>query len=132
MSGLSDNRNNSLMKLARSTWGTSANTLRSSVVALCYSAAEYSLVTLYSHKSGRCAVELYYVSYLSVVPSVVHLSHGFQCSPTFNRQLSEGRLPQTSWRRKSSNMTVGQSSLIFFAHRCYDIQESVVARFATS
>ena len=26
----------------------------------------------------------------------------------------------TSWWRKSSNMTVGQSSLIFVTHRCYD------------
>ena len=35
------NRNNLLMKLAGSTWGASANTLRSSALALCYSAAEY-------------------------------------------------------------------------------------------
>jgi len=35
------NRNHLLMKLAGSTWGTSANTLRSSALALCYSAAEY-------------------------------------------------------------------------------------------
>ena len=35
------NRNNLLMKLAGSTWGTSTNTLRSSALALCYSAAEY-------------------------------------------------------------------------------------------
>ena len=35
------NRNNLLMKLADSTWGASANALRSSALALCYSAAEY-------------------------------------------------------------------------------------------
>jgi len=35
------NRNNLLMKLAGSTWGASANTLRSAALALCYSAAEY-------------------------------------------------------------------------------------------
>jgi len=35
------NRNNSLMKLAGSIWGTSTNTLQSSALALCYSAAEY-------------------------------------------------------------------------------------------
>jgi len=35
------NRNNLLMKLAGSTCGASANTLRSSALALCYSAAEY-------------------------------------------------------------------------------------------
>jgi len=34
------NRNNLLMKLASSIWGASANTLRSSALALCYSAAE--------------------------------------------------------------------------------------------
>jgi len=47
-------------------------------------------------------------------------SHGFQCSPTLNRQPYGGRLPLTSWWRKSSNMTVGQSSLIYLAHHCYD------------
>jgi len=47
----------------------------------------------------------------SLVPScVLHLSHGFQCSSTLNRQPYEGRLPLTSWWRKLSNMTVGQSS----------------------
>ena len=129
------------MKLAGSTWGASANTLRSSALALCYSAAEYlrpSVVTLCSHKSGRCAVELYHASHLwypwslstimllwhsflllllLLLPSVLHLSHGFQCSPTLNRQPYEGRLPLTSWWRKSSNMTVGQSSLISLAHQ---------------
>jgi len=35
------NRNNLLMKLAGSTWGASTNTLRSSALVLCYSAAEY-------------------------------------------------------------------------------------------
>ena len=35
------NRNNLLMKLAGSNWGASANTVWSSALALCYSAAEY-------------------------------------------------------------------------------------------
>jgi len=56
----------------------------------------------------------------SLVPSILHFSHGFQCSPTLNRQPYEGRLPLTSWWRKSSNMTVGQCSLISLAHHCYD------------
>ena len=56
----------------------------------------------------------------SQVPSVLHLSQGFQCSPTLNRQPYEGRLPLTSWWRKLSNMTVGQSSLISLAHHCYN------------
>ena len=69
-----------------------------------------SLVTLCSHKSGRSAVELYHASHLWY--PVLHLSHGFQCSPTLNRQPYEGRLPLTSWWRKSSNMTVGQSDIL--------------------
>jgi len=36
----------------------------------------------------------------SLVPSVLHLSHGFQCSPTLNRQPYEGRLSLTSWWTK--------------------------------
>ena len=52
--------------------------------------------------------------------NTLHLSHGFQCSPTLNCQPYEGRLPLTSWWRKSSNMTVGQSSLISLAYHCYD------------
>jgi len=56
----------------------------------------------------------------TMVLSVLHLFHGFQCSPTLNCQPYEGRLPLTSWWRKSSNMTVGQSSLIFLTHHCYD------------
>ena len=51
---------------------------------------------------------------------LLHLSHGFQCSPTLNRQPYEGRLPLTSSWRKSSNVTVGQSSLISLIHHCYD------------
>ena len=48
----------------------------------------------------------------SLAPSVLHLSHGFQCSPTLNRQPYEGMLLLTSWWRKSSNTTVGLSSRI--------------------
>jgi len=70
----------------------------------------------------------FYCSYVYSVPGRptdnvkhLHLSHGFQCSPTLNRQPYEGRLPlTTSWWRKSSNMTVGQSSLIYLAHHCYN------------
>jgi len=36
----------------------------------------------------------------SLVPSVLLLSHGFQCSPTLNRQPYEERLPLTSWWKK--------------------------------
>ena len=56
----------------------------------------------------------------NLLPSVLHLSHGFQCSPSLNCQPYEERLPLTSWWRKSSNMTVGQCSLIFLTHHCYN------------
>jgi len=71
-----------------------------------------------THVRSMCSWTLPCAS--SLVPSVLHLSHGFQCSPTLNRQPYEGRLPLTSWWTKSSNMTVGQSSLISLAHHCCD------------
>ena len=87
-----------------------------------------SLVTLCSHKSGRCAVELYHASHLWYPPFYTstmrytnrHFTYLLTYSPTLNRQPYEGRLPLTSWWRKSSNMTVGQCSLIYLAHHCYD------------
>jgi len=92
-----------------------------------YSAVICSGTLLFSPQSGHalltqvrsmCSWTLPCVS--SLVPSVLHLSHGFQCSPTLNRQPYKGMLPLTSWWRKSSNMTVGQSSLISLTHHCYD------------
>jgi len=50
-----------------------------------------------------------------------YVGHMLNCQPY------EGRLPLTSWWRISSNVTVGQSSLISLAHH-----EAIVARFATS
>jgi len=114
------NRNNVLMKLAGSTWGASVNTLQSSALALCYSAAEYCIL-VWSCSAHTSLVELYHAPlHLVSGTLLLHLSHGFQCSPTLNRQPYEGRLSLTSWRRKSSNMTVGQSSLMSLAHHCYD------------
>jgi len=114
------NQNNLLIKLAGSTWGASANTLRSSALALCYSAAEYCapVCSRSAHTMSMCSCTQPCTS--SLAPSVPHFSHGFQCSPTFNCQPYEGRLPLTSWWRKSSNMTVRQSSLISLTHHCYD------------
>ena len=64
------NRNNLLMKLAGSTWGDSTNTPRSCSGALLFSSRVLrpSLVTLCSHKSGRCTVELYHASHLWYPP----------------------------------------------------------------
>jgi len=53
------NQNNLLMKLAGSTWSASANTLRSSALALCYSAAEYCVpVWSRSAHTGQVDVQL--------------------------------------------------------------------------
>ena len=62
------------------------------------------------------------VSPSTAVDTIDTLMHYFeQCQlMTLNREPYEGRLPLTSWWRKSSNMTVGQSSLIYLAHHCYD------------
>ena len=51
------NRNNLLMKLAGSTWGASANTLRSSALVLCYSAAEYC-APVWSHSAHTSQVDV--------------------------------------------------------------------------
>jgi len=51
--------------------------------------------------------------YTSPMASSAH--QHWTASPT-----KEGRLPLTSWWRKSWNMIVGLSSLIFLAHHCYD------------
>ena len=81
----------------------------------------HALLTL----SGRCAVELYHASHLWYPP--------FYTFPTLNYQPYEGRLPLTSLWRKSSNMIVGQSSLISLATiATTDIQEATVAGLATS
>jgi len=95
-----------LMKLAGSTWGDSANTLRSSALVLCYSAAEYC-APVWSCSAHTSQVDVQLNSTMrwcvsSLVPSVLHLSHGFQCYPTLNHQPYEGRLPLTScWRHDS-------------------------------
>jgi len=106
-----------LTKLAGSTWGASADTLRSSALALCYSAAEYC-APVWSCSIHTSQVDVQLNSTMRLISGTLRSTplHGFQCSPTLNRQPYEGRLPLTSWWRKFSNMTVGQSSLISLAH----------------
>jgi len=107
------NQNNLLMKLAGSTWGASANTLRSSALALCYSAAEYC-APVWSRSAHTSQVDVQLNSTMRLISGTLRstLLPWFQCSPTLNRQPYEGRLPLTSWWRKSPNMTVGQSRRI--------------------
>ena len=115
------NRNNLLMKLAGTTWGVSANTLRSSALALCYSAAEY-YASVWSRSAHTSQVDVQLNSTMRLLSGTLGstLLPWLQCFPKLNGQPYEGRLPLTSWWRKSSNMTVGQSSLISLAHHCYD------------
>jgi len=66
------NRNNLLLKLAGSTWGASANTVRSSALALSYSAAEYCApVWSRSAHTSRVDVQLH---------STMRLISGTLCS----------------------------------------------------
>jgi len=74
------NQNNLLMKLAGSTWGASDNTLWSSALALWYSAAKYCApVWSCSAHTSQVDVQLNSIMRPISVPSVLHLSHCFQC-----------------------------------------------------
>jgi len=65
---------NNLIKLAGSTWGTSANTLRSSALALCYLAAEYC-ASVWSCSAHTSQVDVQ-------LNSTMHLVSGTFCSTT--------------------------------------------------
>jgi len=110
-----------LTKTAVKLKNQNANTLRSFALALCYSTAEYCAQSghaLLTQVRSMCSWTLPCAS--SLTNFVLHLSHGFQCSPTLNRQPYEERLPLTSWWKKLSNTTVSQSSLLSSTHHCYD------------
>jgi len=76
------------------------------------STAPQSGHALLTQVGSMCSWTLPCVS--SLVPSVLHLSQGFQCSPTLNRQPYEGRLPLTSWwivkhdRLSATNVTISK------------------------
>ena len=80
------------------------------------STAPQSGHALLTQVGSMCSWTLPCVS--SLVPFVLHLSHGFQCSPTAS-PTKEGCHWQAGGE-KSSNMTVGQSSLISLTHHCSD------------
>jgi len=65
------NRNNLLMKLAGSTWGASANTLWSSALALCCSAAEY-YAPVFSRSAHTCQVDVQLNSTVRLVSGTFH------------------------------------------------------------
>jgi len=65
------NRNNLLMKLAGSTWGASVNTLWSSALALCYSAAEYC-VPVWSCSAHTSQVNVQLNSTMHLIAGTLH------------------------------------------------------------
>ena len=119
------NQNNLLMKLAGSTWGASANTLQSSALALCYSAAGYcapvwSCSAMCSAHTSQIDVQLNSTMRLisgtlrsTSLPWLPVLSNIEP--PALQRKAASDKLVE-----KSSNMTVGQSSLISLTYHCYD------------
>jgi len=112
------NRNNLLMKLASS---TSANTLRSSALPLCYSAAEYC-TPVWSCSAHTSQVDVQLNSTMQLISGTLS-STPLPWLPVLSNiepPAYEGQLPLTSWWRKSSNMTVGQSNHISLTHHCYD------------
>ena len=120
-SSLLKNRNNLLMKLAGSTWGASANTLRSSALALCYSAAEYC-AAVWSRSAHTSRVDVQLNSTMRLIsgtlrstplPWLLVLSNIEP--PAVRKKAATDKLAE-----KMENMTVGQSSPISLAHHCYD------------
>ena len=65
------NRKNLLMKLAGSTWGASANTLRSSALALCYSAAGYC-APVWSCSAHTSQVDVQLNSTMRLISGTLH------------------------------------------------------------
>ena len=92
------NRNNLLMKLDGSTWGASTNTLRSSALSLCSSAAEYC-TPVWSRSVHTSQVDVQ-------LNSTMRLISGTLCSTP---------LP---WLPVLSN--IEPPALISLAHHCYD------------
>jgi len=115
------NRNYLLMKLTGSTWGVSANTLQSSALVLCYSAAEYN-APVRSRSAHTSQVDVQLNSTMRLISGILRSTPlpWLPVHSNIERQPYEGRLPLTSWWRKLLNMTVGQSSLISLTHHCYD------------
>jgi len=89
---------------------------------LCYSAAEYCAQSghaLLTQVRSMCRWTMRLISGTLLSTPLPWLPVLSNIEPPVH-QPYEGRLPLTSWWRKSSNMTVGQSSPISIAHHCYD------------
>jgi len=99
------------MKIAGSTWGASTSTLQSSALALCYLAAEYC-ARVWS-RSARVDVQLN--STMRLICGTLRFTP-LPWLPVLSNIEPRRKVPLTSWWRKSSNMTVGQSSLTSLTH----------------
>ena len=84
---------------------------RLSALALCYSAAEYC-APVWSRSAHTSQVDVQLNSTMHLISGTLRSTPLPWLPVLSNIEPYEGRLPLTSWWRKSSNMTVGQSSLI--------------------
>jgi len=85
-------RNNLLTKLACSSWGANANTLRSSALALCYSVAMYCCpVWARSAHTYLVDVQLNSTITLSLEPCTLHHYPGYQFWQTSSLQLLDAK-----------------------------------------
>ena len=89
-----------------STWGSSANTLQSSALALCYSAAEYC-APVWSRSAHTSQVD-------------VQLTGTLRSTPLPSLPVLFNIEPPAIRRKAATDKLVGQSSLISLAHHCYD------------
>jgi len=118
-------------------WGASANTLRSSALALCYSAAEYCTTApqsghaLLTQVRSMCSWTLPCAS--SLVLSVLHLSHGFQCSQNWTASpTKEGCHWQAGGENRQTWQLANPAWYPLPTIAATDIQKTAVAGLATS
>ena len=102
-------------------WRQRQHSARSSALALCYSAAEYC-APVWSCSAHKSQVDVQLNSTMQLTSGTLRSTPLPWLSVLSNIEppAYKGRLPLTSWWRKSSNMTVGQSNLISLTHHCYD------------
>jgi len=117
-----------LMKLAGSSWGTNAETLRSSTLALCYSAAEYC-APVWSHSAHTGLIDVQLNTSMWLIWS------GTLCTTPLPRLPVLANEPRPSRRKAASAklmekgvlMTAGQFTVIYwyFMHHDSDCHPGV-------
>ena len=93
-------RDNLLSRLAESSWGANADTLRTSALALCYSAAEYCC-PVWSRSP--------HINLVDKQLAQLHSCHGFQFSPTCHHP-TYGERPHVTSCCKSLKITLMASA----------------------